>query len=99
MGLLEPASSFKDLFSSMNDFNVYALQMRNHYGFMHTKTKEEMNYNAMAEDVANFMQFKGIKKAFIIGYCIGGRIAIHFSHKYPNMINGLILLEASGLPV
>ena len=83
----------------MKNFNVYSVKLRNMYGFMHRKTKEEMNYEAMAEDIANFMRYKKIQKAFIIGYCIGGRVAIHFSHKYHHQINGLILVETTGLPV
>lgn len=54
-----------------------------------------------AEDLHDFMEKLGIKKAHILGFSDGGNIALVFAIRYPRMVDGLILnganLELDGL--
>ena len=54
-----------------------------------------------AEDLHDFMDEKGIKKAHILGFSDGGNIALVFALKYPERVDHLVLnganLDASGV--
>ena len=73
--------------------NVYALIMRNHYGFNYC---DKFDYASMAEDVQQFVLTHRLQNNFVLsGYCIGGRVAMHYTVKYSSFIKGLVLLESS----
>ena len=48
-----------------------------------------------AEDLHDFMDEKGIKKAHLLGFSDGGNIALTFALKYPERVNRLILNGAN----
>ncbi len=52
------------------------------------------------EDQRALMEHLGIDRAYIGGLSMGGRIAMRFALKYPNMVRALLLLDASaeGMP-
>ena len=49
----------------------------------------------MADDVLRFMDKKGLKKVTLGGLCFGARAAMKFSAKYPERIEGLLIVEAT----
>jgi len=49
----------------------------------------------MADDVLRFMDRKGLKKVTLGGLCFGARAAMTFASKYPERIEGLIIVEAT----
>ena len=51
-----------------------------------------------ADDLACFMDEKGIKKADLIGYSDGGNIAMLFAIKYPERVNSMVLNGANMFP-
>jgi esterase len=54
-----------------------------------------MTYEQMAKDIFTFATTLNLRKFTLMGICIGGRAAIQFATMYPEMVEGLILLEAS----
>ena len=92
-GFMEPRHSLKSMLDPISEHaNVYGLIMRNHYGFNYC---EEFDYPSMVEDVHKFVLSQGLQNFVLAGYCIGGRVAMYYSVKYPSFIQGLILLESS----
>jgi len=49
----------------------------------------------MAEDVLRFMDKKGLKKVTLGGLCFGARAAMRFASKYPERVEGLLIVEAT----
>lgn len=49
----------------------------------------------MADDVLRFMDKKGLKKVTMGGLCFGARAAMTFASKYPERIEGLMIVEAN----
>jgi pimeloyl-ACP methyl ester carboxylesterase len=55
-----------------------------------------------AEDVYLFMQAKDIKKAFIVGWSLGGGVALELAAAHPNAVEKMILINSTthrGYPV
>jgi pimeloyl-ACP methyl ester carboxylesterase len=55
-----------------------------------------------AEDVHDFLELKGIRKAAILGWSLGGGVAMEFAALYPEMTEELILVNSTthkGYPV
>lgn len=51
-----------------------------------------------AKKIANFIKtFKSKKPTYIIGHSFGGQIAIQIAKLYPKLVDGLVLIGASGL--
>ena len=46
------------------------------------------------EDVREFMKFRSIKKAHVVGHSMGGMIAIELAIKYPEMVNKLVIVDS-----
>lgn len=54
---------------------------------------EDYSLDTLSQDVSDFMQGLGIRKASIIGHCLGGNIAILFAHRFPQRVEKLILSD------
>jgi 2-succinyl-6-hydroxy-2,4-cyclohexadiene-1-carboxylate synthase len=51
--------------------------------------------DAVSHDIHSVLSQLGVKKAVIVGYSMGGRLALHFSNLYPDFVSVLILESAS----
>ena len=63
---------------------------------------ELLSKNAMSVDdyagfTFEFLKKHKLKRVYLIGHSFGGRVAIKFSVKYPQMVKGLILTGAPGI--
>lgn len=55
-----------------------------------------------AEDMKFFMQAKEIKKAYIVGWSLGGGVALEFAAHYPELVEKMVLINSTthrGYPV
>ena len=50
-----------------------------------------------ADEVARFIKELPRKKTFVIGHSFGGRVALRLADKYPELINGVVLVGGAGL--
>ena len=57
--------------------------------------KTSINY--LAKYLADFMKHKKLKKSVFVGNSLGGHIALVFSKKNPEKVDGMILTGSSGL--
>jgi len=73
-------------------FTVILPDMRNHGQSPHSK---DHTYDLMAEDVAELIQGLGIRRFILTGHSMGGRVAMNFAYKFPEMIEALIVIDIS----
>ena len=50
-----------------------------------------------AGEVLSVLEKEGVKKAIIVGHSFGGRVALEIAGKFPDAVNGLVLVDSAGL--
>ena len=73
-------------------FTVYLPDPRNHGQSPHYETHD---YNSMRDDLYNLAANLKLKKFFLAGHSMGGKTAISFAIRWPEMINGLLIADIS----
>lgn len=73
-------------------FEVYLIDQRNHGRSPHS---ENHNYEALKEDLKQFIEQHQIGKTILIGHSMGGKTVMFFAHDYPERISSLIVLDIS----
>ncbi len=53
-----------------------------------------LRYEAMADDIAALMKYLGINKADIMGYSLGGGVALRTAIQHPDLIGKLVVVSA-----
>jgi pimeloyl-ACP methyl ester carboxylesterase len=74
------------------EFTMYLLDQRNHGDSPHS---EEWNYAVMAEDLLELLNEENLDKVFIVGHSMGGKVAMTFAVKYPELVKRLIVADIS----
>lgn len=74
------------------NYKLYLIDQRNHGQSPHS---EEFNYDVLAEDIKEFILSKNLKQPDIIGHSMGGKVAMNFSSKYPELLRKLIVVDIS----
>jgi pimeloyl-ACP methyl ester carboxylesterase len=99
--LLHGTASSADVWVSnigplVKDFNVYALDQ---IGFGHSD-KPLMDYKiaTYVDFLREFMRVVNVPKATLIGHSTGAWIAAQFTIDHPEMVDKLVLADATGLP-
>ena len=91
MGGVDNFGSMVDIVASA-DFKVLAPDFKL---FEVPLLKTSIKY--LSEYLHDFMKHKKLKNAVLVGNSLGGHIALIFSKKYPEKVDGLILTGSSGL--
>ena len=73
-----------------NGFQVHLLDMRNHGRSFHSN---DFSYEIMAQDVFDYCQANNLEKINILGHSMGGKTAMLFATKYPEMVEKLIVAD------
>jgi esterase len=71
-------------------FTVYVLDQRNHGGSPHDSV---MTYDAMADDLREFMDEHAIPEARLIGHSMGGKTAMRFAGLHPSRLHSLVVVD------
>lgn len=71
-------------------FDVYLLDQRNHG---ESGWSEDFSYDIMAEDLHEFLSSKNLDEIILMGHSMGGKTAMRFAQKYPEMIEKLIIVD------
>ncbi|KFH46242.1 Abhydrolase domain-containing protein-like protein [Hapsidospora chrysogenum ATCC 11550] len=69
---------------------VYALDLRNHGESPHDKRHD---YEAMADDVANFIHEHGLKESSIIGHSMGAKTAMTLALRSPELVANIVSVD------
>lgn len=71
-------------------FEVYLIDQRNHGKSPHS---EEFNYKILTDDVSEFFYKHSIQKAHLLGHSMGGKVAMSFAKKFPEMLYSLTIID------
>ncbi len=72
------------------DYQVYLLDQRNHGQSNHS---EQFDYPIMAEDLKEFIKKHQLNQPLILGHSMGGKTAMHFAAKYPELLSKLVIVD------
>jgi len=75
-----------------SSFTVYLPDMRNHGQSPHSNVHD---YDSMSDDLYELVSELRIKKFFLVGHSMGGKSAISFTLKWPEMIASLLIADIS----
>lgn len=78
-----------------SDVHVYAYDARNHGRSFHS---EKFSYKAMADDIGEFMDQRGITSAHLLGHSMGGKSAMQFALTHPDRVDTLIVVDIAPKP-
>lgn len=70
--------------------HVYALDARNHGRSPHDPV---MTYDALAEDVAGWMETQGLAGAAVVGHSMGGKTAMRLACRRPDLVGRLVIVD------
>lgn len=102
----EPLIILHGLFGSLDNWQsiakelsanyiVYSLDQRNHGKSFHSN---DINYEILAQDLADFMEEQHIPKANILGHSMGGKVAMKFALTHPEKVIKLLVADIGPIP-
>ena len=92
-GLYGSSDNWATIANNLSDwFTVYLPDQRNHGQSPHDKIHD---YDSMRDDLFELTRELKINKFFLAGHSMGGKTAISFAIKWPEMINGLLIADIS----
>jgi esterase len=71
-------------------YQVFAVDQRNHGRSPHS---DIFNYTVMADDLRDFMAAHQLPRAHILGHSMGGKTAMQFALRYPELVEKLIVVD------
>jgi esterase len=74
------------------DFTVYLPDQRNHGGSPHSEIHD---YESMSHDLYELTEALNVRKLFLAGHSMGGKVAVNFALKWPEKINSLVIIDVS----
>jgi esterase len=73
-------------------FTVYLPDLRNHGRSPHS---EQHDYDSMTDDIFELASELKLYKFFLAGHSMGGKAAVRFAMRWPDMIEGLLVADIS----
>lgn len=77
---------------SESQFEMHLVDQRNHGRSFHS---EEFDYHLMAEDLKAYCDENNLSQIVLIGHSMGGKTAMLFASKYPELVSKLIVADIS----
>lgn len=71
-------------------FQVHLLDLRNHGKSFHSSN---FNYDLLSEDLKNYLEEHQLPPAVILGHSMGGKTAMLFACRYPQMTHKLLVAD------
>lgn len=92
-GLFDCSLSWKPIADQLSDrFDVHLLSLRNHRD---AKRYPSMSFDEMADDIKQYADENGIEKFSLVGHSLGGKTAMNFALRYPQMLEKLVVVDIS----
>jgi len=91
LGMGDNWKSLGKLFSKQG-FELHLIDQRNHGRSFHSDT---FNYDVLVEDFKAYCDHCGLKDLILLGHSMGGKTAMQFTAKYPEMVSKLIVADIS----
>lgn len=81
-------------------YDSHALDLPGHGELSELRDAAAFSFDGVCELIADDLRHRDLNRITLWGYSMGGRIALNFALKYPELVSSLILESASpGLPV
>lgn len=77
---------------SKSNFEVHLVDQRNHGRSFHS---EDFDYDLMVDDLKQYCETHNLNNFVLLGHSMGGKTAMLFASKYPEMISKLIIVDIS----
>lgn len=71
-------------------FRVFVVDQRNHGQSPHST---DHNYKLLTEDLKDFLNEHSLENPIIIGHSMGGKTAMNFAIKYPDLVDKIIIVD------
>ena len=92
-GLYGASDNWVTIARTLSDsFTVFLPDQRNHGQSPHSDIHD---YDSMSEDLFELTEELKIKKFFLAGHSMGGKVAANFAKKWPEKINSLVIIDIS----
>ncbi len=93
-GFLGMSDNWKTLGKRFNEqgYEVHLVDQRNHGRSFHD---EEFNYEVLIQDLKQYCDSYKLGDIVLLGHSMGGKVAMLFAIKYPQMISKLIVADIS----
>jgi len=92
-GLYGSSDNWVTIAKNLSDtYSVYLPDQRNHGQSPHDSRHD---YDSMRDDLFELIQSLKIKKFFLAGHSMGGKTALSFALKWPEMLDGLLIADIS----
>lgn len=73
-------------------YEIFLPDQRNHGQSPHAK---DHNFEVLRNDLADFMEQRGLDKAILLGHSMGGKTVMYFADAFPEKVSSLIVLDIS----
>jgi len=73
-----------------SDFEVFIPDLRNHGQSPHDPV---FNFPVLVKDLHELIEDQGLKKVNLIGHSLGGKTAMFFALKYPDLLDKLVVVD------
>ncbi|MBM7704811.1 2-succinyl-6-hydroxy-2,4-cyclohexadiene-1-carboxylate synthase [Metabacillus iocasae] len=94
-GFTGSSETWKSCYDEWEGYRLISLDI---IGHGQTDSPEDVAFykmEAMCEAIASILQELNVSKAHVLGYSMGGRLALSFATRYPHYVQSLILESAS----
>lgn len=93
-GFLGMGDNWKTLGKKFSEqgYEVHLVDQRNHGRSFHS---EAFNYNLLAEDLKHYCEAHNLEDIILLGHSMGGKTAMRFAAKYPELVSKLIVADIS----
>ena len=90
-GFLGMSDNWKTLGNKFaEDYEVHLIDQRNHGRSFHS---DEFNYEVLADDLLNYIEYHQLKKINLIGHSMGGKTVMFFAVSNPDKVNKLMVAD------
>ncbi|NND83478.1 MAG: alpha/beta hydrolase [Gammaproteobacteria bacterium] len=83
-------SEYVDNSSLAACWNILAPDLRGNGASM---TRKHLNMATWCADIEDLLAAEGAKSALVAGHSLGAQIAVHFAHRSPDLVDGLVLID------
>lgn len=79
-------------------FHQYRLLLPDFRGHGRTTAAgKDWDTSIIAEDMAGFIRNMGLRKVHLIGYSLGGGVALHLAARYPELVKSIVTIGCGGV--
>ncbi|MBN8209119.1 alpha/beta hydrolase [Bacillus sp. NTK071] len=93
-GLTNNALGFNEMAEFLKkDFHLMSIDLPGHGKTTGFNDEQSYFYDSMSDWVHNFVSCVSNSPVYILGHSWGAAIALHYSKRYPHMVNGIVMLD------